>query len=30
MTDVGVVDVMKEFEVNSLNDVYLQGDLAEF
>lgn len=29
MIDVGVVDVMKEFEVNSLS-VYLQGDLAEF
>lgn len=25
MTDVGGVDVIKEFEVNSLNDVYLQG-----
>lgn len=25
MTDVGGVNVIKEFEVNSLNDVYLQG-----
>lgn len=29
MTDVGGVDAIKEFEVNSLNDVYLRGYLIE-